>query len=112
MKNSKNRPRKRNREISIRLTDDEHKALNDRKTDATLAGWMRNLGLGVTPIKQADPDLVRALGRIGSNLNQVARHANIEEKLDKDVLTEILAIRKALNELIEQNLQRDPTDAG
>lgn len=51
----KNRPGNRNREITIRVTDDELQKLHDRKTDVTLAGWMRNLGLGVTPIKQADP---------------------------------------------------------
>lgn len=54
---------------------------------------MRNIGLGMTPIKQADPDLVRALGRIGSNLNQVAKHANTHNKLNRRVLTEIPTLR-------------------
>lgn len=102
-----NRPKKRNHEISIRVTSDELQQLKDRKTEATLAGWMRNLGLGMTPIKQADPHLVRALGRMGSNLNQVVKHANTHNQLDQSVLTEITAIRKVLNELIEQNLQSD-----
>ena len=102
-----NRPKKRTREITIRVTEDELQKLHERKTDATLAGWMRNLGLGMTPIKQADPNLVRALARLGSNLNQIARQANIHNELDKSVLTEISAIRKVLNELIEKNLQDD-----
>lgn len=107
MPSSKNRPVKRNREISIRVTDEELQNLHQRKTDMTLAGWMRNLGLGVTPIKQADPNLIRALGRIGSNLNQIAKHANTYNELDQNVLTEISAIREVLADLIKQNLQGD-----
>ncbi len=107
MKNNNNRPKKRTHEISIRVTKDELQSLHNRKTDTTLAGWLRNLGLGMTPIKQADPNLVRTLGRIGSNLNQVAKHANINNELDENVLAEISAIRKLLSELIQQNLQGD-----
>lgn len=102
-----NRFERRTREISIRVTDDELKKLHNRKTDVTLAGWLRNLGLGVTPIKQADPDLVRALGRMGSNLNQIAKYANIHSELDQNVLSEIRAIRGILIELIDQKLEDD-----
>lgn len=102
---SSNRPLKRSREVTIRVTDEELKKLHERKTDATLAGWLRNLGLAATPIKQADPNLVRALGRIGSNLNQIARHANTSKELDQNVLIEIIAIRGVLNDLIEQSLK-------
>jgi|TARA_R110002051_G_C8751775_1_gene500308 hypothetical protein len=108
MQTNSNRPEKRTREISIRLTDDELKKLNSRKTDVTLAGWLRNLGLGVTPIKQADPELVRALGRIGSNLNQTAKHANINKELDQNILKEIQVIRGLIGELLDNNLRGAP----
>lgn len=108
MQTNSNRPEKRTREISIRLTDDELKKLNSRKTDVTLAGWLRNLGLGVTPIKQADPELVRALGRIGSNLNQTAKHANINKELDQNILKEIQIIRGLIGELLDNNLRGAP----
>ncbi|WP_198331078.1 plasmid mobilization protein [Psychrobacter cibarius] len=101
------RSRKRSREITIRVTDDELQKLHERKTDATLAGWMRNLGLGVTPVKQVDPELVRALGRIGSNLNQTTRHANINKELDRKVLAEITAIREVIADLVKKNLKDD-----
>lgn len=104
---SNNKSRKRTREITIRVSDDELQKLHDRKTDATLAGWLRNLGLGSTPIKQADPCLVRALGRMGSNLNQIAKHTNTYSKLDQNVLNEISTIRKVLADLIERNLEGD-----
>lgn len=100
-----NRPEKRTREITIRVSDDELQKLHERKTDVTLAGWMRNLGLGVTPIKLADPSLVRALGRLGSNLNQIAKHANTHNELNRSVLTEISAIRTILTDLLEQNMK-------
>jgi predicted transcriptional regulator len=99
--------RKRSREITIRVTDDELQKLHDRKADVTLAGWLRSLGLGVTPIKQADPNLVRALGRMGSNLNQIAKHANTHNELDQNVLTEISALREIMTDLIHQNLKED-----
>lgn len=99
--------RKRSREITIRVTDDELQKLHDRKADVTLAGWLRSLGLGVTPIKQADPNLVRALGRMGSNLNQIAKHANTHNELDQNVLTEISALREIMTDLIYQNLKED-----
>lgn len=108
MPSSKNRPVKRNREISIRVTDEELQNLHKRKTDMTLAGWMRNLGLGVTPIKQADPNLIRALGRIGSNLNQIAKHANTHNELDQSVLKQIEVIRGLIGELLDDNLRDTP----
>ena len=100
-----NRSPKRNREITIRVTDDELQKLHDRKAQLTLAGWLRSLGLGATPIKQADPELVRALGRIGSNLNQTAKHANINKELDQDVLKQIEIIRGLIGELLDDNLR-------
>lgn len=102
------KPNKRSREITIRVTDAELQQLHDRKTDKTLAGWMRNLGLGVTPIKQADPELVRVLGRIGSNLNQTAKHANINKELDQNVLKQIEMIRSLISELLNDNLRGAP----
>ncbi|MBB3107964.1 hypothetical protein FHS24_002500 [Psychrobacter luti] len=102
------RPEKRLREISIRVTDNELEKLHERKIDMTLAGWLRNLGLGTAPIKQADPDLVRALGRIGSNLNQTAKHANINKELDQNVLKEIEVIRGLIGKLLDDNLRGTP----
>ena len=75
---------KRTLEVKIRLTETEWNELQQRKTKS-LAGWLRDLGLGAIPIRQADPDLIRHLARIGSNLNQIARHANTEKQLDVQV---------------------------
>ena len=103
-----NRMKKRTREITIRVTDDELQKLHERKTNTTMAGWMRDLALGMTPIKIADPDLVRALGRIGSNLNQTAKHANINKELDQEVLKQIELIRELIGKLLDDNLRDAP----
>ena len=93
--------------------------MNERKTQKSLATWLRNLALNTVPppmpatktlpIKRADPDLVRAIGRIGSNLNQIAKHANTTKELDADVLSAINRIELKLIEVINQ--YKDDKDA-
>jgi len=96
---------KRTKEIAIRVTDNELRELKKRQQGTTMAGWMRDLGLGVTPMKPADPELVRALGRIGSNLNQVTKHVNIDKQLDGNVLEQIKAIRTSIDALLNEHLR-------
>ena len=96
---------KRTKEIAIRVTDNELRELKKRQQGKTMAGWMRDLGLGVTPMKPADPELVRALGRIGSNLNQVTKHVNIDKALDENVLEQIKAIRVSIDALLNEHLR-------
>ena len=50
---------KRNREISIRVNDYELTELKKRNRGSTVARWLRDIALGVTPVKPVDPDLVR-----------------------------------------------------
>jgi hypothetical protein len=53
------------------------------------------------PVKRVDPEMIRELGRIGNNLNQVARWANYY-KADADaeqVLAVLLAIERDLSEI-------------
>lgn len=96
---------KRTREISIRVNDYELAELKKRNRGSTVASWLRDLALGVTPVKPVDPDLVRQLGRIGSNLNQLTRHVNTERQVDAQVLHEINAIREQMHLLIESSIE-------
>ena len=96
---------KRTREISIRVNDYELLELKKRNRGSTVASWLRDLALGVTPVKPVDPDLVRQLGRIGSNLNQLTRHVNTERQVDAQVLLEIKAIREQMHLLIESSIE-------
>lgn len=103
---------KRKKMIRIRVSDEEKNTMNERKTQKSLATWLRNLALDTVPapmpvtktlpIKSADPELVRAIGRIGSNLNQIAKHANTNKQLDTDVLSAITRIELKLIEVINQ----------
>ena len=97
--------KKRTKEIAIRVTEDELAELKKRQQGTTMAGWMRDLGLGVTPMKPADPELVRALGRIGSNLNQVAKHVNTDKTIDENVFKQIQAVRIAIDALLDEHLR-------
>ena len=102
----------RTKEIKIRLTEQEHQILLDKKTGAELATWIRDTCLETeTPkkkqIKTADPELLRHIGRIGGNLNQIAKVINTyEARGDKinplRILAELATIREQLNSLIEQ----------
>lgn len=93
---------KREQSIKIRVTQDEKDRLNELKTQDELAAWMRELALNQKQIKRADPNLVRAIGRIGSNLNQIAKHANSNKQLDSNVLTSINRIELLLISVIDQ----------
>lgn len=96
---------KRNREIAIRVNDYELAEIKKRNRENTVASWLRGLALGVTPVKPVDPELVRQLGRIGSNLNQLTKHVNTEKQVDAKVLNEIKAIREQLHVLIETSIE-------
>ncbi|MDG4949246.1 MobC family plasmid mobilization relaxosome protein (plasmid) [Actinobacillus equuli subsp. haemolyticus] len=70
---------KREKEIKIRLTENEYQALLERKTKARLAEWVREVALEQQPKRQPkviDPALLFELNRIGVNLNQIARQCN------------------------------------
>ena len=88
----------------VRFNESEYEKVLARQSGNTFAGWLRQVALDIVPIHQADDNLVRNLGRIGSNLNQIAKYANTEKSLDQNVLNEITAIRLMMHKLIEQNI--------
>lgn len=94
---------KREQSIKIRVTQDEKDRLNELKTQDELAAWMRELALNQKPIKRADPALVRAIGRIGSNLNQIAKHVNTNKQISDKDLSSINRIELMLISIIDQH---------
>lgn len=94
----------RTKMTKVRFNESEYEKVLNRCTGNTFAGWLRQVALDIVPIHQADDNLVRNLGRIGSNLNQIAKYANTEKSLDQNVLNEITAIRLMMHKLIEQNI--------
>lgn len=96
---------KRQIELTLRVNSYEHEKIKQRQTANTMSRWLRDLALKSSPIAKADPDLIRHIGRMGSNLNQITKHANTDKQLDQQVLNEVTAIRKMMHKLIEQNLK-------
>ncbi len=98
---------KRQKEIKVRLTEAEHQALLERMTGGELATWIRSTCLDEKPNKKrnykaADPELLAALGRIGGNLNQIARQANtVESDIEKlRAFAELAVIREQLQGIL------------
>jgi hypothetical protein len=100
----------RTKSIKVWLTPDEHQRLLDRKTTPELATWVRQVCLDEKPnrrlYKKVDPELLRELGRIGGNLNQLAKYVNVHSHNDTvnqlQLVTELALIREALNGLLVQ----------
>lgn len=103
---------KRTKEIKIRLTEQEHQNLLNRKK-GELAVWIRNTCLEQEiqqpkTVKTADPELLRQLAKIGGNLNQIAKATNTEQARGDiinllRVTAELATIREQLDELLERH---------
>lgn len=103
---------KRTKEIKIRLTEQEHQNLLQRKK-GELAVWIRTTCLEQEvpqpkTVKTADPELLRQLAKIGGNLNQIAKATNTEQARGDiinllRVTVELATIREQLDELLERH---------
>lgn len=72
---------KRDRMLTMRVTESEHQQLLDRCDGRQLAAWMRETCLDTRPARSSrlpsiDPVLLRQLAGMGNNLNQIARKIN------------------------------------
>lgn len=102
--------------VVFRCTASEKQALTARAARAGLpfATLMREaLGLIEArrrrPVPKVDPELVRAVARIGGNLNQIARWLNTAQTQGQvsaidtiTVVARLVAIERALSETLEQ----------
>ena len=100
---------KRQKIIKIRLTEDEYDELLKRKTEKSLAPWIRatclKQAIEDSQIIKADPDLVRQIAIIGNNLNQIARHVNRNREVDFAVSQSLKKIEQSLEGLLENATQ-------
>ena len=101
---------KRTKSITVWLTDDEYQELHNKKTRSRIGAWVRETCLGVQSKKRkykpVDPQLLRELGKIGGNLNQIAKHANTDAQgglVNKiRLVRELVLIREQLDELLKR----------
>ena len=88
---------KRTKKIEILVTDEELELINQKKTTARRGQWLRELALeqpSRKPHKQTDPELLKALNKIGSNLNQIARACNKQKGKHFDLLAVALQLEQ------------------
>jgi len=102
--------KKRIKRVEVQFTEAEYEQLLQRKTKARLAEWVRETCLGselskkAKPAPKIDPALLVALSKIGGNLNQIARHLNMDRTLSAQekvkALLELTSIEQSLGELV------------
>lgn len=84
---------------TIRFDKSEFEKVEEqiKKTDLDFSSYARQILLNKRVKTKIENDLLFELNKIGVNLNQIARRVNKKEKIQ--VLTELVAIEKALKEL-------------
>ncbi len=94
---------KRERMLTIRVTDDEHARLLERCEGKQLAVWMRRVCPGGAPGPETrhprHPPLLRQLAAIGNNLNQTARKVNSGQWSSGDRVQVVAALMAIGDEL-------------
>jgi len=101
---------KRTKKIEVRVSKEEYEQLLQKKTKARLAEWVREaclrseLSKKSKPVPKVDPALLVALSKIGGNLNQIARHLNMDRTLSAQekvkALLELASIEQSLGEIV------------
>ena len=95
----------KNKRVTIRLTDVEHKNFTKQANELgiNLSEFIRLKLNNINKIKtsKCDKNLVYEINRIGLNLNQIAKYTNSKKVLDKLVMEELIQIEKQLNDLLK-----------
>ena len=107
----------RNRHIQIRLTDEEMAEIKKRAGDIKTSTFLRQLALeqSIPQPKQrpkfvfykADPELVRAINRIGININQIAKQTNTGQEVGNAVLMALLNLQTTLDKALASSMPDD-----
>ena len=106
---------KRNKMLTMWVTEDEHRRLLERCGGRQLAAWMRQTCLDEKPARTGklpsiSPALLRQLAGMGNNLNQIARRLNQTDSLTPteraSLLVVLTSLDRQLGDLLEQNRDR------
>ena len=95
---------KRNR-LTIRLDDNEFNQVN---LNASISGLNKSSYIRCVlinakpPIHKFDKAMIIQVARIGNNINQIAKHVNIDKVIDCVVLKQIIDVNKKLDDLMLQ----------
>ncbi|WP_394358677.1 MobC family plasmid mobilization relaxosome protein [Enterobacter hormaechei] len=109
---------KRNKMLTMWVTEDEHRRLLERCDGKQLASWMRQTCLGEKPARAGklpsiSPALLRQLAGMGNNLNQIARRVNASGGTGQDrvqIVAALMAIDAGLEQLRHAVLEKGSDD--
>ncbi len=99
----------RKKVVKVRFNDDEYETLMTKKTRQQLAVFIREkalLSADNVRVINVDPALVRAVGKIGNNLNQLTKFTNTKAEIHAQTANQIELMRIELKNLIE-TLKKD-----
>jgi len=108
---------KRNKMLTMWVTEDEHRRLLERCDGKQLASWMRQICLDEKPARAGklpsiSPALLRQLAGMGNNLNQIARNVNTRGTVQDRVhiIAALMAIDSGLERLRHTVLEKGADD--
>jgi len=103
--------------LKIRVSDQEVLDIKKRVGAHDMSNYVRGLVLDqpvAAPepktkkiVHSADPELVRAINRIGININQIAKQINTEQEVDNAVLMALLNLQTTLDEALASSVPDD-----
>ena len=103
--------------LKIRVSDDEMIDIKKRIGQHDLSNYVRSLILdqSIAPAKpkhkklvhSADPELVRAINRIGININQIAKQTNTGQEVGNAVLIALLDLQTTLDKALASSMPDD-----
>jgi hypothetical protein len=107
---------KRNKMLTLWVTEDEHRRLLELCDGKPLAAWMRQTCLDEKPARSGklptlSPALLRQLAGMGNNLNQIARKVNTGTGHDRvQIVAALMAIDGGLERLRQAVRERGGED--
>ena len=103
--------------LKIRVSDVEVLEIKKRVSGGDMSNYVRGLILDqpvAAPepktrkiVHSADPELVRAINRIGININQIAKQTNAGQEVGNAVLMALLNLQTSLDEALASSVSDD-----
>ena len=103
--------------LKIRVSDTEMSDIKKRAGQHDMSNYVRKLILDqpIAPpeskhkkiVHSADPELVRAINRIGININQIAKQTNTGQEVGNAVLIALLDLQTTLDKALASSVPDD-----
>lgn len=99
------------KQIKTNIPEEDYKKIQEKAKAAgmKLSGYLKsvlmenNLMTKPKKFKQADPNLLYELNRLGNNLNQIAKKVNINKEIDFSIFEKLENIEKEIIKIRELN---------